>query len=152
MPRPSSFDPSLLRLKLQASGPASAQALAEGLGVDRVTVQRALGRLGPDIVQLGQTRGTRYAARRSVLGQAEPHVFARLSPTTGVAHEWGTLTALHGGWRLEWASPAMRPDWADQSTDYGGFCEGSPFFLSDLRPQAFGAPSPDVCREVPGCR
>ena len=148
MPRPSSFDPSLLRLKLQASGPASAQALAEGLGVDRVTVQRALGRLGPDIVQLGQTRGTRYAARRSVLGQAEPHVFARLSPTTGVAHEWGTLTALHGGWRLEWASPAMRPDWADQVHDYGGFCEGLPFFLSDLRPQGFLGRA--LARRLPG--
>ena len=148
MPRPSSFDPSLLRLKLQASGPTSAQALADGLGVDRVTVQRALGRFGSDIVQLGQTRGTRYAARRSVLGQSEPQVFARLSPTTGVAHAWGALTALHGGWRLEWASPAMRPDWADQVHDHAGFCEGLPFFLSDLRPQGFLGRA--LARRLPG--
>lgn len=148
MPRPPSFDPSLLRLKLQASGPASAQALAEGLGVDRVTVQRALGRLGSDIVQLGQTRGTRYAARRPVLGQAEPHVFARLSPTTGVAYTWGALTALHGGWCLEWASPAMRPDWADQVHDHAGFCDGLPFFLSDLRPQGFIGRA--LARHLPG--
>ena len=114
----------------------SAQALADRVAVDRVTVQRALRTLGPAVVQLGKTRATRYALRRPVFGQMSPHRIARLSQT-GVAHEWAQLSALHGGWRLEWASPAMRPDWAGLVHDHAGFCDGLPFFLTDLRPQGF---------------
>lgn len=136
MPRPLTFDPALLSLQLQATGPASAQTLATALGVDRLTVQRALRRLGAAVVQLGTTRGTRYALARAVHGQIESQVVARLSQT-GIAHEWCQLTALHGGWRLKWAAPAMRPDWADQVHDHAGFCDGLPFFLADLRPQGF---------------
>ncbi len=147
MPRPSLLEPALLSLRLQTSGPASAQTLAQQQGVDRVTVQRALRRLGPSIVQLGTTRNTRYALRRPVLGQIDSQVFSRLSQT-GIAREWGHLTALHGGWRLEWAAPAMRPDWADQVHDHAGFCDGLPFFISDLRPQGFLGRS--VARRLPG--
>ena len=83
MPRPPSFDPSPLRLELQSSGPASAPSLADGLGVDRVTVQRALGRLGPDIVRLGETRAfpTASARRRRARGVANPAGAFRLSGT-----------------------------------------------------------------------
>lgn len=147
MPRAASIDPSLLSLRLQAGGPASAQALADAVGVSRLTVQRALRQLGPAVVQLGKTRNTRYALRREVLGQSAPHRFSRLSQT-GIAHEWGSLTALHGGWLLEWVSPAMRPDWADQVHDHAGFCEGLPFFLTDLRPQGFLGRA--TARRLPG--
>lgn len=147
MPRTASVDPSLLSLRLQAGGPAGAQALAEAVGVSRLTVQRALQKLGPSVVQLGKTRATRYALRRGVLGQTAPHRISRLSHT-GIAHEWGSLTALHGGWLLEWASPAMRPDWADQVHDHAGFCEGLPFFLVDLRPQGFLGRA--AARRLPG--
>lgn len=147
MPRPLSFDPALLSLRLQASGPASAQTLADGLAVDSLTVVRALRRLGDSVVRLGTTRGTRYALRRPIFGRSEPHAFARLSQS-GVAHSWGRLTALHGGWHLEWASPAMRPDWADQVHDYAGFCEGLPFFLADLRPRGFLGRA--LVRRLPG--
>lgn len=147
MPRAPSIDPALLTLRLQAGGPLGAQDLANSLGVSRVTVQRALQQLGTSVVQLGRTRATRYALRREVLGQAAPHHFSRLSHT-GIAHEWGKLTALHGGWLLEWASPAMRPDWADQVHDHAGFCEGLPFFLTDLRPQGFLGRA--TARRLPG--
>lgn len=100
------------------------------------TVQRALATLGEDIEQLGRTRNTRYAARRVIHGQSAPLPIGRFG-VNGIAHEWASLTALHGGWRLEWASPAMRPDWADQVHDHAGFCEGLPFFVADLRPQGF---------------
>lgn len=124
-----------------------AQALADAVGVSRVTVQRALQHLGANVVQLGKTRATRYALRREVLGQGAPHRFSRLSQT-GIAHEWGSLTALHGGWLLEWASPAMRPDWAEQVHDHAGFCDGLPFFLADLRPQGFLGRA--TARRLPG--
>jgi hypothetical protein len=147
MPRPPSFDPALLSLRLQASGPASAQTLAAGLNVDRLTVQRALRGFGAAAVKLGTTRGTRYALRRAVHGQSEPLEFSRLGQN-GVAHDWGRLTALHGGWHLEWASPAMRPDWADQVHDHAGFCDGVPFFIADLRPQGFLGRA--IARQLPG--
>jgi hypothetical protein len=136
MARPAHLDPARLTLLLQSGGVQSAQALAERVGADRVTVQRALRTLGLSVVQLGKTRATRYALRRSVFGQMNPHRISRLSQT-GVAHEWVQLTALHGGWRLEWSSPAVRPDWAGFIHDHAGFCEGLPFFLTDLRPQGF---------------
>ncbi len=147
MPRNASIDPSLLSLRLQAGGPVGAQALADSLGVSRVTVQRAMQQLGASVVQLGKTRATRYALRRGVLGQVGPHRFSRLSQT-GIAHEWGSLSALHGGWCLEWASPALRPEWADQVHDHAGFCDGLPFFLADLRPQGFLGRA--TARRLPG--
>ncbi len=112
-----------------------------------MTVQRALRRLGSGVVQLGTTRGTRYALRRAVVGQSDPHAIVRLTED-GVAHEWGRLTALHGGWHLDWAGPAMRPDWADQVHDRTGFCGGLPFFLADLRPQGFLGRA--IARRLPG--
>lgn len=147
MAKTPSIDPALLSLHLQASGPASAQTLAATVGVDRVTVQRALRRLAPAVVQLGTTRGTRYALRRAVVGQNDPHIISCLNQS-GIAHEWGRLMALHGGWHLEWASPAMRPDWADRVHDHAGYCDGLPFFLADLRPQGFLGRA--IARRLPG--
>jgi hypothetical protein len=98
-------------------------------------------------MQLGSTRGTRYALRRAVFGQNDRHRFSCLSQT-GIAHEWGRLTALHGGWHLEWAAQSMRPDWANRVHDRAGFCDGLPFFLSDLRPQGFLGRA--IARRLPG--
>ncbi len=147
MARTFTIDPALLSLRLQASGPMSAQALAETVEVDRVTVQRALRRLAPAVMRLGTTRGTRYALRRTVFGQTEPHVIGCMSQN-GIAHELGRLTALHGGWHLDWAATSMRPDWADRVHDHAGFCDGLPFFLADLRPQGFLGRA--TARRLPG--
>lgn len=136
MARPPTISPTDLRLSLQANGPASAQDLGHAVGVDRRTVQRALATLGTEIVQLGKTRNTRYAARRSIQGQSGPLTISRFG-VNGVAHEWASLTPLFGGSRLEWTSSSLRPDWADQVHDHAGFCAGMPFFVTDLRPQGF---------------
>ena len=122
MARSSTVSPADLRLRLQAGGPASAQELAEKVGVDRRTVQRALATLGSEIEQLGKTRNTRYAARRAIQGQAGSLTISRFG-VNGIAHEWASL--------------ATRPAWADQIHDHAGFCEGLPFFVADLRPQGF---------------
>ena len=136
MARPPSLDSIQVRLKLQASGPAGALEMARAFGVDIQTVRRAVATLGNDVEQLGKTRNTRYAARRSIYGQSTPLPVARFG-VNGIAHPWASLTALHGGWSLGWTSQAMRPDWADQMHDHAGFCEGLPFFVADLRPQGF---------------
>lgn len=136
MARFPSVSPSDLRLRLQAGGPASAQELANAVGVDRRTVQRALATLGSEVEQLGKTRNTRYAARRPIQGQSGPLTISRFG-VNGIAHEWAALTPLYGGTRLEWASPSLRPDWADRVHDHAGFCDGLPFFMADLRPQGF---------------
>ena len=131
------LNPSLVRLHLQAGGPLSAQSLAQSLKVNRVTVQRSLRQLGAQIVKLGVTRRTRYAQRRQVMGRGSDFRIYRLNLSGNQAHEWATLTALYGGWRLEWAGTGVTPEWALRVHDHAGFCDGLPFFLTDLRPQGY---------------
>lgn len=147
MSRVRTVDSDLLKIRLQASGPVSAEALANDLGVDRLSVQRALGRLGADVVQLGVTRGTRYAWRRPILAQAPNHRIYRMNQEGSSAHEWAMFTALYGGWRLEWAGAGVTPEWASRVHDHAGFCEGLPFFLTDLRPQGYLGRA--IARKVP---
>lgn len=138
MPSASPLDPSLVVLHLQAGGPWSAEDLAKRLKVSRPTVQRALKQLGPQVVKLGVTRRTRYALKRSVVGKQHTFRITRLNSTgRQLAHEWAQLTALHGGWQLTWVSEGVKPEWADRVHDHAGYCEGLPFFLTDLRPQGY---------------
>jgi hypothetical protein len=136
VPRPRHVDLSALSLRLQAQGPLTAQALASTFGVDRSNISRALSALGPPLVRLGATRGTSYALRRSVrtLGHSFP---IRRIDATGRPHDWAEITALHGGWRLTWADASRPPAWADHLFGLGGFSEGFPFFLGELRPQGY---------------
>jgi hypothetical protein len=145
MPRTRTVDSALLKVRLQASGPASAQTLADGLGVDRLTVQRTLRRLSADVVQLGVTRGTRYAWRRPILTQGATHRIYRMNMEGSIATELAMFTALYGGWRIEWAG--ITPEWAPMAHDHSGFCEGLPFFLTDLRPQGYLGRA--VTRKIP---
>jgi hypothetical protein len=130
------FDLSALTLRLQAQGPLSAQSLAAAFGVDRSNISRALSALGSAVIRLGTTRGATYALRRSVRTLGDSFPIRRIDPE-GRAHDWAELTALHGGWRLAWADPARAPDWAEPLLGLGGFSEGFPFFLGELRPQGF---------------
>lgn len=110
--------------------------MAAAAGVDRSRVSRALATFGDSVVRLGTTRGATYALRRSV--RALGHTFPiRRIDADGRAHDWAEITALHGGWRITWADQANPPAWADQLLALGGFSEGFPFFLSELRPQGF---------------
>jgi len=137
MSRVSALNLAQLSLRLQSSGPLGADELGKILGVSRATVQRGLQQLGRQVVKLGVTRSTRYALSRAVSGRRSGRRIYRSSLSGGMVHEWATLTALHGGWRLEWASAGMTPEWADRVHDHAGFCEGLPFFLCDLRPQGY---------------
>jgi hypothetical protein len=92
--------------------------------------------LAPHIIRLGTTRGATYALRRSIRSRGTTFPIRRID-ATGRAHDWAELTALHGGWQLTWANPAQAPAWAGEICALGGFCEGFPFFLSEVRPQGF---------------
>ena len=133
----SSRDPKLVGLLLQANGPSSAEELARRLKVSRPTVQRALKAFGRHIVKLGITRSTRYAFRRSIVRRQSTFSIYRLDARGRKAFVWADLTALHGGWHLEWANERLKPEWADQVHNHAGYCEGLPFFLTDLRAQGY---------------
>jgi len=139
------LNPNLLSLQLQAEGPLSAQSLAQSLKVNRLTVQRGLRQLDSQVVKLGITRRTRYALRRQLIGRGSDFRVNRINLSGNQAHEWAMLTALYGGWRLTWS---VRPEWADRVHDHAGFCDGFPFFLTDLRPQGYLGRA--AARQLPG--
>ncbi len=138
MPRPRQIDPAALTLRLQAQGPQSAPALAAHLHVDDSNIRRALAlpEIAPHLVRLGSRRGASYALRRAIRGLGHAFPIRRID-SDGRAHDWAEITALHGGWRLTWPDPARAPAWADHLFALGGFSEGFPFFLSEVRPQGF---------------
>ncbi len=136
MPSPRKVDPAALTLRLQAQGPQTAQALAAAAAADRSRISRALTALGPAIVRLGTTRGATYALRRSIRALGDTFPIRRID-ADGRPQDWAEITALHGGWRLTWTDAANPPAWADQLLGLGGFSEGFPFFLSEVRPQGF---------------
>jgi hypothetical protein len=76
----------------------------------------------------------RYALRRTVRGVGDTFPVRRIDES-GRAHDWAELTALHGGWQVAWRETAGAPAWADDLFGLGGWSEGFPFFLGDLRPQ-----------------
>lgn len=137
MPGVNPLDPKLVALHLQAGGPWAASDLAKRLRVSRPTVQRAMQALGHEVIKLGITRRTRYAMRRPVVGRSNTFGIYRMNLQGRQAIEWANLSALHGGWHLEWAAAGLKPEWADRVHDRTGFCEGLPFFLTDLRPQGY---------------
>ncbi len=136
MPSPRKVNADVLTLQLQAQGPMTAQALAAVAGVDRSQISRTLTPLGSSVIRLGVTRGTRYALRRTVRGLGHTFPLRRVDEQ-GSLHDWAELSALHGGWRVVWASAAQAPAWSEQVLDLGGWSEGFPFFLGDVRPQGY---------------
>ena len=138
MPRPRQIEPSAIALRLQTQGPQSAPALAAHLRADDSNIRRALAlpEIAPHLVRLGSRRGTSYALRRPIRGLGDTFPIRRID-IDGRPHDWAEITALHGGWRLAWANPSSQPAWADHLFALGGFSEGFPFFLSEIRPQGF---------------
>lgn len=136
MSRPPSIDATAVVRLFQVRGPQSAQALAEALGVDRSTISRTLARLGEAVERLGTTHGARYALRREVRTWGGRFPLYRVD-ATGRPQAWAELTALHGGWRVAWATGVAAPAWADAVVGRTGFVEGFPFFLGDVRPQGY---------------
>ena len=133
MPRPQIASEEALTLLLQSQGMTTAQALANGLRVNRSTISRALQPLGDRVLRLGTTKQASYALRRSVRQAGDRWPLYQIDEA-GRAQEWATLHALHGGFHLAAKSPA--PAWFRHGYTRG-FFPGLPFFLSDVRPQGF---------------
>ena len=133
MPRPVQVSSNALTLQMQSSGVASAQQLANSLGVDRSTVSRALSGLGNAVLRIGAARSARYALRRSARNLGRRWPLHRID-ANGRAHHRGELHALHGG--FYWETAGESPAWLRHGYANGVF-PGLPFFLSDMRPQGF---------------
>ena len=127
-----------LSLRLQASGPLSAQALAAAFGVDRSSISRALTlpEIASQVVRLGTTRGATYAFRRPVRGIGAVFPVRRVD-AAGRVRDWAQLVALHGGWQVVGAEPAPSSEMLESLIGLGGYVEGVPFFLAELRPQGY---------------
>ena len=136
MARPRQVEPSAIALRLQVDGPLTAQTLAAAFEVDRSSISRALAlpELASQLIRLGTTRGATYALRRQVRGIGHTFPIRRIDPS-GRADDWAQLVALHGGWQLLWAGEP--PAWAEVLLGLGGYAEGFPFFLAELRPQGY---------------
>lgn len=131
-----------ITLALQANGLMNAGALSTSLGVSRPTLSRWIRTLGASVERVGAARATQYALRRNVRNLGSEWPLYRLSES-GRASQWGTLRALHGGFRFIPANAA--PVWLEDNYAYGIF-SGLPFFLQDIRPQGYHGRA--IAREV----
>jgi hypothetical protein len=103
------------------------------LEISHATLTRIVAKLGPSIERIGAARSTRYALRRPIRNFGSEWPVYRISDG-GRPQNWGTLRALHDGFRF---LPGERaPLWMER--EYGdGLFQGLPFFLQDLRPQGY---------------
>jgi len=138
MPRPRQTDSGALALRLKAGGPLTAQMLAAAFHVERSTISRALAlpEMASQVVKLGTTRGATYALRRSVRGLGDVFPIRRID-AAGRAQDWAQLVAVHGGWQISWARPGAVDARLGGLLAVGGYAEGFPFFLGELRPQGY---------------
>jgi hypothetical protein len=125
---------SSLTTELQAFGVTAGGVLAKRLNVSASTLSRLVAQVGAQIEKIGAARATRYALRRKIgmLGGEWP--VYRVSPE-GRIYAWGSLRALHGGFRFLPADPEHPLNAIFRKTD--GVTDGLPFFLHDARPQGF---------------
>ncbi len=112
-----------LRLRL-ASGPQTARALCETLGVSQPTVSRALTELGDALVRIGAARSIQYALRDAVRGLPDIPVYR--VDAEGRIRRLGVLVPV-------------RPDGFVMRQDDGAtlHSDGLPWWLADLRPQGY---------------
>lgn len=119
---------------LRRSGPLTALALAQALGISQPTVSRLLLSAGGRIVRIGRARASRYALGHDIARAGTRWPLYRIdSEGRGVA--LGELRTLHGGgFHFEPAHPMpafLHGAFAD------GLFPGLPWFLDDQRPQGF---------------
>ncbi len=123
-----------LTLELQTYGATSSRVLASKLGVSGPTLSRMIAEVGPQIERIGAARSTRYALRRTIAHFGGEWPIYRVAPN-GRIFSWGTLRALHGGFRF---LPAIVDHpWGERLRVNDGLSGGLPFFLHDARPQGF---------------
>lgn len=124
----------LLDSLLRRSGPLTAAALAQALGVSQPTVSRRLAAAGDGIVRIGRARASRYALARAI-GRVGSHWPLHRIRADGQPETLGELRALHGG-GFHFAPRQPLPAWL-QGEFADGLFPGLPWFLDDLRPQGF---------------
>jgi hypothetical protein len=109
------------------------RAIASELDISQATLWRIVASLGSSIERMGAARSTRYALRRLVRNFGCEWPVYRISDG-GRRESWGTLRALHNGFRF--LPHAGAPEWMEREYADGVF-QGLPFFLQDLRPQGY---------------
>ncbi len=111
----------------------SAELLA-ALGVSRPTLMRAVRAAGDQVLTIGRSRRTSYAARRALRGRSTPLPVFRID-AEGRPHEDALLhLAYPEGIVLEGDMLGRWP-LADEMRD--GWFDGLPYMLQDLRPEGF---------------
>ncbi|HDS1124187.1 TPA: type II toxin-antitoxin system HipA family toxin YjjJ [Stenotrophomonas maltophilia] len=135
MARRALLQPQDLIAQLPPGQPQPAAALAERLGVNRMTLSRLVAASGDQVVRLGQTRATAYALRQpSRVGSEWPLYRLREDATL---EELGRLIALSGDTFHLDASRARPNLLRTPEGDIAAFFPGLPWYLDDLRPQGF---------------
>lgn len=133
MPSPAEHT-SRATLLFQSRGIMTARELQDQLGLSQPSVSRILAALGSRVLRVGARRSARYALRRD-LGQlvGSQWPIYRIDQA-GSATLWAQLSALHGGFFVDWSG--TDPAWLE-ATSPDGLFSGLPFFLEELRPQGF---------------
>lgn len=121
--------------QLPPGEPVAAAALAERLGVNRMSLSRLVAAAGDKIMRLGRTRATSYAARQQTPAGSQWPLY-RLRPD-GTLEELGQLSALTGD-SFHFETALTRPNLTrSPDSDVRGWFPGLPWYLDDLRPQGF---------------
>jgi hypothetical protein len=110
--------------------------VADGLGISRPTLMRAVQSAGDQLITMGQSRRRAYAARRPLRGQWAPLPVFEIN-AEGEPRQAGRLHLAHGHgcwfegdlapWPLDPSDAAMQDGWH----------EGLPYPLQDMRPEGF---------------
>lgn len=114
-------------------GPSGAPALEEALAVPRTTLLRLLAEQHGSVVQAGDARRRRYAARRGLRGDVQGLPVYRVDPA-GQAHAAGVLQLVQpqgSCWALDdtpWPVPAAARD---------GWWSGLPYPVQEMRVQGY---------------
>ncbi|KAF1014984.1 MAG: Toxin YjjJ [Stenotrophomonas maltophilia] len=135
MARRALLRPQDLIAQLPPSQPQPAAALAERLGVNRVTLSRLVAASGDRVVRLGQTRATTYAVRYATRVGSEWPLYRLREEAT--LEELGRVIALTGDSFHVQASRARPNLTRAPDGDIAAFFPGLPWYLDDLRPQGF---------------
>lgn len=129
------LDPARERLLtvLGRLGPSKSADLARALAVSEASALRFLQEAAPAVVQAGQARRRRYAARRALRGSLAPMPVYAIN-AQGHASQAGELALVQpqGSWLALDGN-----DWPLPPESAGGWWDGLPYPLLDMRPQGY---------------